>query len=103
MNDQATLKDYFETKKAIDDLNKYLGTLKPKVVEILDSNEGKIETGFANFTIRPFTTYTYSNRVIELENQLKALKKEELDSGVATVKSESYSPVMRAKRKGGEE
>ena len=90
------LKNYYETKKAIDDLTKYLNVLKPQVVEI--AKEGKVDTEFATFTVQTFTTYQYSDRVTQLANELSTLKKEELEGGIATVKSESVSPVMRVKK-----
>jgi len=89
------LKQYQETKGAIDILQKELDELKPKVVEILEDAEGKVEISGASFSLRSSITYQYSNKVINLGNEIKLLKKEEFENGTATIAKESSSPVMK--------
>jgi len=104
---------YQETKAAVDILNAELAELKPKLIDELKANEGSVKTQTAAFSLRSIKTYHFSPGLLLVEDQvndknkllkasikqnddsLKTFKKKEIEEEKATVKSETFTPVMR--------
>jgi len=99
------LKEYYEAKRAVDAANEVLSEKKEALTALLQkAPEHKMRIPEASFTLRVYTTYEYSPAVYEMDKKLKLTKKIEETKGIAKVKGETYSPVMRvSKPKGGEE
>ena len=98
------LQDYYESKTALEILQKEVDELKAKVVEELKAApDQKMETGLASFRLQTNYTYQYSVKVTKLAEEVKTLKKEEEVSGTAKVVSETTYPIMKSlTAKGGE-
>jgi len=102
METTKLLKEYYNTKKALDILEKDLDVLKVQLMEVLKQTDEKLVLpGMATFYVQAKRIYQYSAKVEEMGVSLSKMKKiEELD-GTATVKTTSYFPVMKT-LKGGE-
>jgi hypothetical protein len=104
---------YQQTKAAVDILTAELAELKPRLIEELKANEGKVETKTAHFSLRSTKVYEFTPKLLLIENRvedvisdhkkaikqnqdaIKALKDQEIKEEKATVKSETFTPVMR--------
>lgn len=95
--------DYFETKGALDILQKELDALKEKIItEIQAAPEQMVElSGMAKFGLGVRKTWEYSENVILLDGKLKTLKKDEEKNGIAKF-TETIFPIMKNLQKGGE-
>jgi len=106
------LEEYKSTKQAIDILTAELAEMKPKVVKFLEKADGKVDIPDASFSLRSMKIYEFSEIVNTMKKafdeqkkkasvSIKEQEKEEIQSGTATIKSETFIPVMKA-AKGGD-
>lgn len=96
------LKEYFEAKQTVDAAIAVLDEKKKEIAELLKkAPEHKMRIPEASFTLRVYTTYVYSPDTQEMEKKLKLTKKIEETKGIAQIRSETYSPVMRVSKKEG--
>ena len=84
---------YLDLRAQLLELEEEIEKLKPAVFDILDEeakllHEKRIPFNGFEFEVRYRTTYEYSPEVKALEEQLKALKKQEEKNGCAVVKSQ---------------
>ena len=94
------LQDYHTSKLALDIMTKEVNEKKQAVTDFLASQPNKkAEIDEASFSLRAYITYEFSEVIQEKQVQIKNLQKLEISSGVAKVKSEKYSPVMRKLKK----
>lgn len=120
---ERILREYLESKLAIDILLEDLEKQKVNVIEALKNlPNNKAVVGGASFSLRTSNAYEYSPTVIKLDTEIKDLndkwkqtiapktedlvdlkKKEEAD-GTAKLIKQSFIPVMTVKKvkKGGE-
>lgn len=96
------LKDYYQTKKALEILEKEVEEKKAKILEYLEkTKEKRVETEYATFTVRVTPTYSFSPVVTEAEELIKtqkkgidSMKKDEIERGVATLERTTSVLVM---------
>lgn len=101
---RQVLKDYYKIKEQIEVLESKAREKKEEITALLqDAPEHKLQISEAAFSLRTYTTYVYSPATQEMEKKLKLTKKIEETKGIAQIKSETYTPVMRRlqDRKGG--
>ncbi len=84
---------YLDLRAKLSELEEEIEKLKPAVFDIIDEqvkllHEKRIPFNGFEFEVQYRTTYEYSPEVKALEEQLKALKKQEEKNGRATVKSQ---------------
>lgn len=102
-NKESVLKDYVEFKVKVDSLVKELDAKKKAVVDILlslESREALVDD--VKISLRRTVKWEYSKKVALKEETIKAetdilkiMKKEEEESGKATVLEENYTPVVK--------
>lgn len=90
---------YAWLKKQITELENELDQVKDQVFEIVDKDGGERETDefVAKCTKRP--KYKYSESYDQKNEELKALKKSEIENGVATIDGYSQFVTFRFKKK----
>ncbi|MDB9446844.1 hypothetical protein [Anabaena sp. CS-542/02] len=86
---------YREIKQMQATLEQELEELKPNLVTLIEKHGGKIKTRDVNAYLVKRKTWDYSREVEALNSQLKEKKKEEENTGIATVKSVMTYPVVR--------
>lgn len=62
--------------------------LAPEIIsmmEVAKAEKVPLKSGLGSFSLVPFRTYKYSNKVKEVESEVKRLKDDEKASGVAEV------------------
>lgn len=89
--------DYFESKKALDILQKEVDSLKDQLIaEIQAAPEQRVELpGLAKFSLGVRKTWEYSSDVILMDGKVKQLKKLEEKNGTAKVVQETIFPSMK--------
>lgn len=79
---------YVSLKNEIAKLLEEENLLKSSIVEEMQNNSlEKIQNDFGKFTIAKRLTYSYSDKVSELEEKVKIAKHKEIEKGVAKVKN----------------
>lgn len=86
---------YREIKQMQASLEQELEELKPNLVTLIEKHGGKIKTRDLNAYLIKRKTWDYSEEVEALNSQLKEKKKEEENTGIATVRSVTIYPVVR--------
>jgi hypothetical protein len=82
---------YADLKSQIKDLQEQESKLKKEIEQEMEAEEAdKVETDFGNFSYIPKTTYEYSDKVKQLDMELKQEKKKEEKSGKATPTEKKY-------------
>lgn len=94
---EASLKRYVEIKKEIDKLEEELDLLKDKVFAAVDEAGGEIKDDAFVMKTQKRPKYKFSDEYEAKNKELKALKKDEIESGVATI--DSYSQFVTLKLK----
>ena len=61
------LKEYKNTKQAIDILTAELAEMKPKLIEVLQVFDGKVDIEGASFSLRSMKTYEFTPAFYKLE------------------------------------
>ncbi|MDH6058168.1 GIY-YIG nuclease family protein [Umezakia ovalisporum] len=89
-------KRYQEIKQIQANLDQELEELKPNLVTLIEKHGGKIKTSNLSAFLVKRNTWDYSEEVEALNSQLKLKKKEEENTGIATVKSVTIYPVVRS-------
>ncbi|MCS7013564.1 MAG: hypothetical protein RMI34_09975 [Chloroherpetonaceae bacterium] len=92
-DDEVLLRRYLSLRAQLSELEEELEKLKPAVFDIVDeekrtNGEPVVLDGF-KFELHYRRTYTHSAAVEALKEQLSALKKQEEQSGIATLKSQT--------------
>ena len=95
MAEQETLRRYAELKQQISKLEEELDLIKQKVFSSVDEMGGKFESDAFVLKTQKRPKYKFSDEYEAKSKELKALKKDEIDSGVATV--EGYSEFVTIK------
>jgi hypothetical protein len=88
---------YREIKQMISLFEQELEDLRPNIVTVIEENGGKIEQQNYTASITSRRNWEFSKTVQGMEDHIKKLKKQEQDSGTATVKSVSMFPTIRFK------
>ena len=96
MSDNA-LSRYVEIKKEIDKLEEELDLLKDKVFTAVDEAGGEIKDDAFVMKTQKRPKYKFSDEYDAKNKELKALKKDEIESGVATI--DGYSQFVTLKLK----
>ncbi len=86
---------YKECRLLIDALTAELEELKPNIVTLLEENDGRIKNENYSAYLNKRNSYSYPENIIELENQLKKLKKQSETDGTATLKSVTVFPIVK--------
>jgi len=77
--------DYAVLDAKIKELNNQKDTLKTQILEeLIESDDKSIITAVGKFTLSNLKTWTYTNKVLELEEKFKASKAKEQSTGDAT-------------------
>ena len=84
------LDKYVELKRQIDELQKQLDDVKDEALKSVKDAGGKVEGDVATASCRSRVSWDYTTAVGELQDKVKALKKEEEKSGAATKKESEY-------------
>lgn len=100
---EELLKDYVESKMALDKLTKEVDAKKKDVVEALlaeESHEYFVKD--VKISLRRMVKYGYSKKIALKEEAIKAdsevlkiMKKEEEEKGVAKLLEETFTPVVK--------
>lgn len=91
-----TYKEYSEINSQIQTLEARKKELAEKIISQFHKEKKQNDkTEFGNFFMVSRPTYAFSDAVNNLESQVKALRKEEIEKGVAVVKSNKPSLVLR--------
>ena len=94
---EAALKRYIELKQQISKLEEELDLLKEKVFTAVDDAGGELFAEDFMFKTQKRPKYKFSDEYEAKNKELKALKKNEIESGIATV--EGYSEFVTLKKK----
>lgn len=91
--ERALLRRYLDVRAKLSELEEELEKLKPAVFDVIDdalraSGEKQVVFEGMAFQTQYRATFEYSPDVKRLEDELKALKKEEEKSGRAAIKSQ---------------
>ena len=84
------LEKYVQLKKQIDALQKELDAVKDDALNAVKQDGGKVESDTVVASCRSRVSWEYTDAVSHLQNQVKALKKEEEASGAATKKESEF-------------
>lgn len=98
IRDTSPLARYLEIKAAITELESELTELKDQITsDLLDEHGERFEFDMGGSMVRfkliRRTTWEYSDDIQQMERQLKYLKKEEEQTGVALPKKQSIYPT----------
>ena len=95
--DSKPIARYVEVKQQITELEKELDELKEAVFADVDGQGGEVDD--EKFVIRSYKQpkYKYSESYNQKNSELKELRKEEIESGTATV--DGYSEFVKIKFK----
>jgi hypothetical protein len=97
-NQSAYIDRYREISQMLKELQAEQDALKPNIISILEQQPGeKIKTDSISAWITRRKVWGYSPRVAELQEELKALKKHEEETNIATVMNYTIYPVVRNK------
>lgn len=99
MSDQDVIEQYASLKSIIADCEDKLELIKADVITALKSSDCIPMTEHGSFKFQNRLTYEYTPETMELERQVKATKKEEEMTGVATIKGETEILVFTATKK----
>ncbi len=97
MSDNAALERYVAIKEEIGKLEDELDLLKEKVFQAVDEAGGKIDDDRFVLKTQKRPKYKFSAEYEAKNKELKALKKDEIESGAATV--DGYSEFVTVKMK----
>src|SRR5687768_4316395 len=84
---QASLDEFLSVKRQIDQLQERLELLKPRLVEAISIQGGKVIHDGCEVCVRTRTTYNYSEVVRIAAIALKEMKRAEQQGGLATIKT----------------
>lgn len=93
----SAIKRYVEIKQEIGKLEDELELLKEKVFAAVDEAGGEIDDAACVLKTQKRPRYKFSGEYETKNKELKALKKDEIDSGVATI--DGYSEFVTVKMK----
>lgn len=80
--------EYVYIKNEIAKLQEKESAIKSSIIEEMQKNSlDKIESDFGKFTVAQRLSYTYSDKVSDLEEKVKIAKHKEVEKGVAKIKS----------------
>ena len=97
MSDNSPLERYVAIKEEIGKLEDELDLLKEKVYQAVDEAGGKIDDDRFTLKTQKRPKYKFSSEYEAKNKELKALKKDEIESGAATV--DGYSEYVTVKIK----
>ena len=94
-----SLQRYIEVKRQIGDLERELEELKGDVFSVVDAKGGEVADD--SFVIRSYKKpkYKFSDNFETKNDELKQLRKSEIDDGVATIDGYSEFVTVRFKDK----
>jgi len=98
MSENSALQRYVEIKQQIDKLEDELELLKEKVFQAVDEAGGKIDDDRFVLKTQKRPKYKFSAEYEAKNKELKALRKDEIESGSATI--DGYSEFVTMKLKG---
>lgn len=83
--EKETFAQYAKIKHQIKELTAEAKELEPEIVSgMVELGVDKVKTEFGGFTLTTRKTWSYSEKVTALEEQVKVLKAQEESGGVAT-------------------
>ena len=93
-----SLQRYIEIKRQIGDLERQLDELKDDVFKVVDKKGGEVADD--SFVIRSYKKpkYKFSDNYDAKNDELKQLRKTEIDDGIATI--DGYSEYVTVRFKG---
>ena len=95
-DESCYLDRYAEIKMMISNLTSELDQLKPNLVSILEQYpEGKIKTEYTTAFITRRKVWQYSQKIEGLKEQIKTEKKQEEETGIASLIGLTIFPVVR--------
>lgn len=99
LDDQAELDRFLELKAEKERIESELEGLKPLILSaVMEEPDGKAEHLGFELSYYRRKSYDYSEKVVEMEKQLKAAKKYEEASGIAEItKQQAILVVKRAR------
>lgn len=97
MPEPTALERYVELKQQIGKLEDELDLIKDKVLAEVEDAGGKVEGDAFTLKTQKRPRYKFSDEYEAKNKELKALKKDEIDSGTATI--EGYSEFVTVKMK----
>jgi hypothetical protein len=92
---------YAWLKQQISALETELDAVKDEVFELVDKDGGELERDDCVFKCTKRPKYKYSATYDQKNEELKALKKSEVENGVATIDGYSQYVTFRVKKKKG--
>ncbi|MEM7784726.1 MAG: hypothetical protein AAF623_15355 [Planctomycetota bacterium] len=90
---------YAWLKEQISQLEKELEAVKDEVFQIVDKDGGELEKEGFVFKCNKRPKYKFSSTYEQKNDELKALKKEEIENGTATIDGYSEFVTFRVKKK----
>lgn len=97
MSDDSLFEKYVALKDEISKLEEELALIKDKVFQAVDDAGGKFEHQKFVLKTQKRPKYKFSDEYEAKNKELKALKKDEIDSGVATIDGYSEFVTLKAK------
>jgi len=92
------LKEYAELCQQIKELEQKKKAIQPLVLaHMQEVGVEKIQSPFGTFSINERTSYTYSEEVLMIQEELQFAKKEEEENGKATPKTLQFIRYQRPK------
>lgn len=89
--EKTLLKEYAKLREKIADLEKTEKILKEAIIKDMEKNKlEKLESEFGNFTKAARKVWSYSKKVLKLEEEVKLKKIEEQEKGVAKMSETVY-------------
>ncbi len=98
MSDNPALQRFIEIKRQMSELEKELDGLKDEVFKTVDSSDGEIAD--EGFSIKSYKKpkYKFSENYTAKSDELKKLKKSEIDDGIAIIDGYSEYCMVRFKK-----
>ena len=97
LNDLTPIERYLELKDRRAAIDAELDELKPLITAALMEEDGEAyEFAGFRFSLQRRKSYAYSDRVKELEQQLRAIKRQEERNGTAELVRQTAYPVVKA-------
>lgn len=97
MTDNDAFQRYVQLKQEISKLEDELDLIKEKVFQAVDDAGGKVEDDAFVLKTQKRPKYKFSDEYEAKNKELKALKKDEIESGAATI--DGYSEFVTVKMK----
>ena len=100
LDDTSVLDRYIDIKAQISELEEELERLKPEILHaLMDEPDELADYKGVNFSIQRRKSYSYSEKVQELEGILKEAKAHEREQGIAMIEKQKAILIMKTPKK----